>query len=131
MEKKGATFVAENLIFIILNLIFLVIIILFISGQSGGIGTTEQNYAKQIALLIDSSKPEMMFKLNLEKAKEISEENGIDFSNIIKINGNLVFVQLSDKSGEQYSFFKDVDVNYYPEAGSSNYVFIIREKDNE
>ncbi|GAJ02310.1 unnamed protein product [marine sediment metagenome] len=54
MKKRG-TILAENIIFITLNILFLVILILFIWKQGAGAIVLEQSYAKQIALLVDST----------------------------------------------------------------------------
>jgi len=96
MEKRG-TILIENVIFIILNLLFLVILILFIAKQSGGAIVLEQSYAKQIALLADSAKPGMSIQLNMEKGYKLAQENNIDFKDVVKVNGNIITVKLSDQ----------------------------------
>ena len=64
--KKGAILM-ENVIFIILNILFITILILFLLRQGQGAVLLEQSYAKQIALLIDSAKPEMTIILDMTK----------------------------------------------------------------
>lgn len=129
MEKKGAILI-ENVMFIILNLIFLSILILFLWKQGAGAVLLEQTHAKQISLLIDSAQSDMKIKLNMEKAFDLAEKNNLDFSEIVKITGNVVYVKLSQKGGYEYSFFKDVDVEAYPETDAQNeytgnYIFTI------
>lgn len=123
--KRGAI-LAENIVFIVLNLIFLSIIILFLFRQGSGAIILEQSYAKQIALLLDSAKPVMQINFDMSKAKKLSEKNGINFNDIVKINANVVSVKLSEKSGYSYSFFNDVDVDYY--AVDESYIFNINPK---
>ena len=116
----------ENIIFIILNLLFLTILILFLFKQGQGAVVLEQSYAKHIALVIDSAKPVMLIKINMDKGKELAEDNGVNFEEVVRINGNVVTVKLSEKGGYSYSFFNDVDVGEYPEG--EFYVFTINEK---
>ena len=105
-NKKGII-LAENLVFIILNIVFLTILILFEVKQGSGAVVLEESYAKNIALLIDSAKPVMILKLNMEDAKKLAEKNDLDFSKkgeVVQINGNIVTVKLSEKGGYSYSF---------------------------
>jgi hypothetical protein len=112
--KKGNVLM-ENIVFIILNLIFLTILILFLLKQGSGAIILEQSYAKQIALLIDASKPETEIYLNMEKGKELAEKNGLNFKDIVKIYDNIITVKLSKDGGYSYSFFNDVELdNPYP-----------------
>lgn len=110
----------ENIIFIILNLAFLTILILFLARQGQGAVVLEQSYAKQIALLIDSAKPGMTMILDMEKAKELAEKNGIAFEDIINKNKNVITVKLSEEGGYSYSFFNDVDIGLYPDTEKPN-----------
>ncbi|MBU0893855.1 MAG: hypothetical protein KKF48_04050 [Nanoarchaeota archaeon] len=125
-KNKKANILMENIIFIILNLFFLSILILFIFKQGSGAVMLEESYAKNIALLIDSSKPVMILKLNMEEARKLADKNEIDFKEIVKINGNVVSVKLSDKSGYSYDFFNNVDVSIYPDGNfQDNYIIKI------
>lgn len=124
MKKRG-TILAENVIFIVLNLIFLAILILFLAKQGGGVIIVEQTYAKQVALLIDSAKPGMTIRLNMEKVKKLTDKNKMDFSEAVKINGNVVSVKLTKDSGYEYSFFNDVDASVYPDVDNINYIIKI------
>lgn len=124
MKKRG-TILAENIIFIILNLVFLTILIIFIARQGSGAIVLEQSYAKQIALLVDSAKPVMIIKLNMDKAQKLADKNEVDFKDVVKINENIVTVKLSDRGGYSYSFFNDVNVTAYPEG--ENYTITISE----
>jgi len=122
---KRGNILIENVIFIILNVVFLIILILFLLKQGNGAIVLEKSYAKQIALLIDSSKPNMLLKINLEEGFKLSKKNNIPFGEVVKINGNLVRIKLSDKSGYSYSFFNDVDVGAYPDVEEGIYILKI------
>ena len=126
MKKKKGEILVENIIFIVLNLVFLGILVLFLINQGNGAVFSEKFYAKQVALLIDSSSPKTVMKVNLEKPMKTAEKNGIDFEDIIKIEGNEVVVSLKDKSSYRYSFFNDVDINFYTD--DVYYIFVIEEK---
>ncbi len=126
MKNKRGVILVENVIFIILNLLFISILILFLSRQGNGAVVLEQSYAKNIALLVDSSKPVMEMKLNMEDAFELAEKNGVEREEIVKITGNTITVKLSEKGGYDYSFFNDVDVTLYPDAfPEKNYIIKI------
>ena len=128
MEKKG-TILVENIIFIILNLVFIIILVLFIAKQGEGAILVEQQYAKQIALLIDSAKPISIINLNMDEALEVAEKNNIPFKNVVSINGNVVKVKLSDDSGYEYSFFNNVNVGAFSEGNPRGiYTFTISSK---
>ena len=110
MNKKG-TILVENIVFIIFNLLFLSILVLFLLKQGSGVIVLEQSYSKQIAMVVDSAKPVMIIKLDMEKGMKLAEDKGIDFKDAVKINGNVVRVKLTQNSGYTYSFFNDVDVS--------------------
>ena len=133
MKKRGEILV-ENVIFIVLNIIFISLIIFFLFKQGSGAILFEQTYSKQIALMIDSAKPAMEIKLNMEKAHKITEENKLDFSEAVSITGNVVRVKLSQKGGYEYSFFNNVKVEAFPEKNEQNeytgiYIFTINKND--
>ncbi len=111
--KKGSI-LTENVIFIILNLAFLAILLLFVFLKSSPTHVLEETTAKQIALLIDASKPDTEIKLNVKEAIGRAKSNGVEDREAIEIDGNnnLVIVKLSEKSYYDYCFFNDVDVAY-------------------
>ncbi len=112
---KGAILM-ENVIFIILNILFLAILILFLSRQGQGAVLLEQSYAKQIALLIDSAKPGMTIILDMSKAKELAEKNGLEFKDVVHYSDNVITIRLSEKGGYSYSYFNDINVILYPDT---------------
>ncbi len=126
LRNRRGTILVENVIFIVLNLLFLAILLLFIYRQGNGAVVLEQSYAKNIALLIDSSRPVMEMKLNMEDAFNLAEKNGIKPEDIVKINGNIITVKLSNSGGYQYSFFTNYDVTAYPDVSpNKNYIIKI------
>ena len=126
MMKKRGNILTENLVFIILNLIFLSILIGFVAIQGNGHAVSEENYAKNIALLIDSSQPYTEITLDLEKvSKKIDKD--FPFSQVVHISDNTVIVKFSDESAGSYSFFNDVRASANP-SSSTSYVLRIEEK---
>ncbi len=114
LRKKGQILV-ENVMFLVLNLIFLSILILFVYSKSGGDAILEEKYAKQIALIIDSAKPEMEIHLNMEDAFREADKNNFDKKNIVSVSGNTVTVKLRGEGGYSYEFFNNVAMeNVYP-----------------
>jgi hypothetical protein len=123
--NKKANILTENIIFIILNLIFLVILIFFVISKTSNAAVYEEKYAKQIALILDSAKPIMTIKLNVEDALKEKEKN-FDINDMVSISGNIVTVKLREKGGYSYSFFNDVTINNpYFDSETSQYIFII------
>jgi len=125
-DRKG-TILMENLIFIILNLVFLSILILFLFTKMGGSAVLEEKYAKQIALLIDSSEPNMKIHLNMKDAIKKAEKEEFPLNEIVVIEENIVRVKLREKGGYEYSFFNDVSVTEQFD-GDEEYYFVIERK---
>ncbi|MCR4327355.1 MAG: hypothetical protein NUV46_02120 [Nanoarchaeota archaeon] len=115
MEKKRGEILVEDIIFMVLNIAFLAILVFFLINQGSGTSLIEDSYSKQVALLIDSAKPGMIMKVNFEKAREVSDESGRAFSDILLVKDNYVTVKLSEDSGKSYHFFNDINVSYYPD----------------
>ena len=111
-NRRGATLLVENIIFIILNLVFIAILIFFLISKSGGAAVLEEKYAIEIALVLDSAKPGMMITLGVGDAIKAGKsglgENNID--NIISINKNVVTVKLREKGEYSYSFFNNISI---------------------
>ena len=129
MNKKG-NILTENIVFILLTLIFFAILITFIFSRSGGSAILEEELAKQTALIIDSAKPGMIIKINVEEALKKASEEKYE-KNIISIQGNTVTVKLREKGGYSYSFFNNVDAFIFPNSSQNeikDYVIFIDEK---
>ena len=113
-KSKQGRLLVGNIIFIVLNLIYLVILVVFLLRYSSDLSLLESSYAKEIALVIDSAKPGMSIFLSMEDAFEGAKDEGVDPSEIIRINKNKVTVKLSRESKDcSYSFFNSVDTGRY------------------
>jgi uncharacterized protein (UPF0333 family) len=120
MKNKKGEMLVENVIFIILNLVFISILVLFLFNQTSNGAFLEETYSKKIALMVDASQPEMIIKLDMEKAKKVSEKNGIDFEDVVRKEGNKISVQLTENSIHSYYFFNDVNLEVFPETDDEN-----------
>lgn len=113
-KNKKADILHEHVIFIILNVVFFSVMLLFIYLQGSSIHLKEEETAKQIALLIDISKPETEIEINLKDLFAKAGKEGISKENSVKIDNdkNLVIIKGSEKSFYEYSYFNNVDVAY-------------------
>ena len=100
----------ENVVFIILNVVFLAILVLFIFLKSGDVAILEENYAKQIALMVDAARPGMIITLDMMDAVEEADKEAWNHNDIINIQENIVTVKLRKEGSYSYSFFNDVEV---------------------
>ena len=115
LRKKRGNILTENIVFIILNLAFLTILVLFLFSKMGSVAVLEEKYAKQIALIIDSARPQMEIILNMEDAFKEADKENFDRKNIVSINEDIVTVKLRENGGYSYSFFNDIKLdNPYP-----------------
>jgi hypothetical protein len=127
-NKRGSTLLIETVIAIIINVLFISILIFYLLSRSGSAAVLEEKYAKEIALILDSSKPGMIIDLNMTDAIKAAQTNfgNNNIKGIVTINGNIVTVKLRTNGGYSYSFFNDVDIsNYYLDQTNNQYVFFI------
>jgi hypothetical protein len=116
LSNRG-NILTENIIFIVLNLVFLTILILFLFSKMSDVSSLEEKYAKQIALVLDSARPEMEISLDLSGAVKKAKDKKWE-GKIIEIKDNIVTVKLHEKGGYSYSFFNNVDLDvlyFYPD----------------
>jgi len=75
-----------------------------------GTGDTglEQVYAKKIALLIDTAKPETKIILNITELIDAEEKN--KYKTEINIENNIVNVKVVNGKGYSYKYFSDNNV---------------------
>ena len=123
-NKKGSE-LDYDVIFIIIATIFIIGLFVMISSKGKGAAFLEESYAKNIALLIDAGKPNMLLKLKMEDGFSLAEKNNIPFKDMVTISKNSVKVKLSQNSGYEYSFFNDVQVNVYPDTNNKQIVISI------
>mgnify|MGYP001610502045 CR=1 FL=1 len=95
----------SNVVFILLVILFFSILLTFVVKQSSKEYILEEQAAKKIALAIDAAKPGTQIFLNLAN---VLEKNVRDEP--ITIQGNIVYVKLTEKTGYGYSFFNNVNV---------------------
>lgn len=130
LRDKNGQILTENLIFIILNLVFLSILILFIYSKMSGPALMEEQYSKQIALLIDASKTPTLIKLDMKEAFLKAKGNGVLVENVVTLTNNVVNVNIAGKKGYDYSFFRDtsqINIDKYLEE--NKLVLVIRNKE--
>jgi len=129
IKGKGGDILIGDVIFLILNLIFLSILIIFVVSKTNDSSRLEEQYAKQIALMLDSAKPGMTIHLNMEDAIKKAQDENQDITKIVKRDGNVITVKLKDKGGYSYSFFNDINVNPYLDTrNNQDYIFVITKK---
>jgi hypothetical protein len=126
--NKRANILTENIVFIFINVAFLAIILLFLFSRMSGSAGIEERYAKQLAMIIDASKPGMEIYNEMTKAIDKAEDNDFPLKKIVTISGNIVTVRLKEGAGSSYSFFNDVDVNVNFVSKEGGYYFVIKEK---
>lgn len=112
MNKRGSeTYILETVIFIVLNIFFISSLLFFVGKTTSDAGEYEQIYAKQIALLIDNSKPQMTFVVDVSKGIEFSKRAKKDINQIIRLNKEKgeVTVSLEGEKGYSFQYFSDYD----------------------
>ena len=113
MNKKADTIVLETTIFIILNLVFIIILGTFAYNSGTKEFIYEQVYAKQIALLVDNSKPDMAILLDGKELAKLAKKNNKPLGEVISIDENTktVKVNLKQTGGYSYKYFSDSKVS--------------------
>jgi len=92
----------------------------------------EEKYAKEIALALDSARQGMTIHLNMEDAINTAKKENLDATKIVKIENNIVTVDLQGKGGYSYSFFNGFDFNgkttrTYVNESAGDLVLILRD----
>jgi len=130
--KKGAEFLHGSLIFIILNLLFFAGMFYFVARSSGGLIVTEQIYARQIALVIDSAKPGTEIELDVGELYDFADKNDFDRLQTVKIDNELnqVIVSCASGKGHFFEFFSGYDVIWELRKKSKTLYMRIEEKNN-
>ncbi len=116
MTDSGEDYnLVEEVIFIILNFVFFGALAFFVINSASGAFVYEQIYAKEVALLIDSSEIGTTIRFDVSEGYEIASDKGFNSENMVKIeNGEVVF-QLSGSRGYSMGYFNDVvieDLSY-------------------
>lgn len=103
-NKRGEEIPLEYVIFIVLNLVFFAALIVFVIRSASGAAVIEEVYAKQIALTLDSIKPNMNVTLDLKDLYDTAEKNDFPLDNIFSYNAYHHLITLKAASGGGYSF---------------------------
>ena len=75
----------------------------------------------------------LLILIDMEKGFETADKNGIDFKDVVLVNGNVVEVKLGPNSGYTYSFFNDVSLSAYPDKNRENEytgLYVLNVKEN-
>ncbi|MBS3079322.1 hypothetical protein J4218_04325 [Candidatus Pacearchaeota archaeon] len=131
--KKGAEGLLETIVFLILNMIFFVIMMLFAYNSGTQSFIYEQAYAKQIALLIDNAKPDMVVMVDINELIPIAlkKNRAIEKVFVVDEKTNEIKVSLNPTGGYSYKYFSDNSVKF--EIKEGNLLITIGKKgvDNE
>jgi hypothetical protein len=126
-----------QVVFIVLIIAFVGMFFIFARNSLNGALIQEEIYAKKIALMIDSARPNTTFSIDLTKLAEIAKKNkgeNSDLSNIIYLTEN-GYVKVSLRlggNGYKYSYFSDYNITgKYDSPGGKPYYFVKVEKKNE
>jgi hypothetical protein len=108
MNKRGSSFLFDQIIFLLIIVAFSVIMMVFVSRAGNQATLKEQIYSKQIALAIDKARPGTQITMDLAELYRIKKTNKYE-GNLLSIDNvnKKVIVQLTSGKGYSYSFFSD------------------------
>jgi hypothetical protein len=116
--KKKADLNYDQIALIVMVLVFSMIFLMFIGRYSNNSLIYEQTYSKQIALFIDSAKPNTTIVLEVNDLIDVAKSNNKKFDDIFKVSEfNEVIVSLDDRGGYGYKFYTDRDVQFVLNGG--------------
>ncbi len=124
MEEDNDEVLLSIVIFIVLIVGTFSVWFYFPQRSATGALIYEQGYAKEIALLIDSSKPGMEYVLDFSDGIEIAQKNEYGGENVF-VDENSVTVKLANKGGYKFEYFSD----YLVEAKVDKEKLILSVKD--
>jgi hypothetical protein len=110
-DKRGVDLLNATVIFVLLNLIFFSAMFFFVWRVGSGASYYEQLYSKQIALMIDNSKPGTLISLNIEKLGDFAKKNNVLLEEIISLNNNMVVVKATHGKGYSFNYFSDYKID--------------------
>jgi len=112
-SKRGASYLEENLVYIVVFIIFFLIAASFIYRYQDNSLFKEQYYSYSISKAIDSSRPGDRIEINMDKAVETARKGGIaKSSEIVSIDNEkkLIYVSLQNGKKTAYSFYRNYKV---------------------
>ncbi len=124
MEKRAEAGLLETIVFLILNIIFFGVMMVFAYNSGSQSFIYEQAYAKQLALLVDNSKPDMVVMMNIEELIPIALKKNKDINKVFSVDEktNEIRVNLNPRGGYGYKYFSDNSVKL---EVRENYLFVI------
>jgi hypothetical protein len=126
MDKtaESSSILMSNVIYMIFIAIFISLLFLSISKLKNNTEYWESFYAKEIAKIIDSSKPGDLITIDVQTASRVAKKNGLaSVRDIVRFDSknHEVIVQLSDKKETRFAYFSDYKIlDYKIELGKSN-----------
>lgn len=107
INKKA--FLIKEVSFLVLNLGLALMLLSFTSSTLNSKSVQEQAYAKQIALMIDSAKPNTTISIDLFSMRKYLMKN----TEAIQIDNNnkLVLVNFESVQGYKFSYFTDAKIS--------------------
>ncbi len=131
-SKRGEELTTPIIMILLLDIVVFVILLIFVSKASSGALIYEGVYAKEIAFLIDGSRPGTDISMDFSKAIEIAKKNGVKeegLKNLVEIDeeNNLVKVSLRGDAGKEFYYFSDYVV-IVPGLEGDNLIIRVREK---
>jgi hypothetical protein len=112
-QETGTETLWDNIIYLILLVLFLAPAIIFLMGQMNGASVWSDYYAKELTKIINLAEPGDQITINVNKATQISQKNGVQSLNDVFTfdnPNNQVCVKLSPRKSACYHFFNDVDI---------------------
>ena len=112
MKERNGNMLLSDVVFLVLAVSFFTILVVFIAKQSSSFLTTEEQSAKEIALMLDAMSPGTQASLFV---KDVIEKRAEGYNRpvvIISRESHSVRVQLSEKSGYSYGFHVLFDHRY-------------------
>ena len=110
-NKKGVNLIYSTVIFIILNIVFFAAVFAFVARSGSGGGLNEQILAKEIALLVDGSKPGTTIFINLKEAQPFLKDSKLTSSDAFQIRDGEIIVKLTqDLKGYSFPYFSDYKI---------------------
>ncbi|MEK6873662.1 MAG: hypothetical protein AABW91_02360 [Nanoarchaeota archaeon] len=111
IKNRKGNIPLEEVIFVLLNLMFFSMLFLFVYNTSHEVFLFEKLYSKEIALAIDSAKPNTQINIDITELNKIAKENDFDISNSFVFKDNQVNVQLSNDKGYSYNYLSSYQVD--------------------
>ena len=113
LNKKGANFIFDQIIFIIIVVAFSVIMIVFVTRFGSQSAIKEQIYAKQIALAIDKARPGTQITMDISDIFNDVNKNKFTGKYIeIDNNNKKVIIHLITGNGYSYNYFSDSQISW-------------------